>query len=345
MKRKEGFFMARFCSECGAQISENARFCKNCGTPCVQEEPVQAQPTYTEPAPAPAPEAQPKPPVEFAYGKGKQEEPAYRQDYQPAAQSDPSRWQDSYNAAPASPYYGAPQPPAPKKNKNGLIIALIAIAVLLAAGIVVLIILNPFADKSDANKNADSTASQTVTEATAAPTQPEDTTAPTQPLETADPIGSVSTALRKGGAESVQAVLDRLVEIDTSEQPDIDSFLELVYEYQFTTDSELREEISEYVADYYDSYGDSNPRAEFEAEYGSGAKAFVTITSSVTLTGEDLNEVLDVLRDNDCEIDQIEEVVYVTYTIGVVGSTSNDGDEFELVLVKANGKWYYSELN
>ncbi|MBO4212705.1 MAG: zinc ribbon domain-containing protein, partial [Clostridia bacterium] len=42
--------MARFCSNCGTQLSDDAKFCRNCGTPVNQAQPA--------PRPAPQPESQ-----------------------------------------------------------------------------------------------------------------------------------------------------------------------------------------------------------------------------------------------------------------------------------------------
>lgn len=40
----------KFCSKCGAQLSDDAAFCPKCGTPC-STAPVQPEPTFSAPAP------------------------------------------------------------------------------------------------------------------------------------------------------------------------------------------------------------------------------------------------------------------------------------------------------
>lgn len=85
------------CSQCGSPILEGSRFCQKCGAP------VQEQPSSPPQAPQPTPPTQPA--------------------YQPYAQ--PPYGQQPYGVP---PYPGAPQP---KNKKTGLVIGLIAGAVVL----------------------------------------------------------------------------------------------------------------------------------------------------------------------------------------------------------------------
>lgn len=105
--------MAKFCQNCGSPLPESGKFCQQCGTPIPE--------SAAAPTPVPAPEPQPAP------------EPT-----QPAAPPMPvmppvppaSMPQPTDRPAPAYPTAGAPGTyvTPPKKSKTGLIIAVIAAA-------------------------------------------------------------------------------------------------------------------------------------------------------------------------------------------------------------------------
>ena len=86
--------MAKFCQNCGAQLSEGTKFCPSCGAP-------------TAPAPQP-------------------QQPAYQQPQQPIYQQ-PQQPQQPVYGQPQQPVYQQPaqKPPKKKKGKGGLIVLII----------------------------------------------------------------------------------------------------------------------------------------------------------------------------------------------------------------------------
>lgn len=295
--------MARFCSTCGSQLPDDAKFCNNCGAPCKSPD-------------APPPAQQQVPPA-----------------YQQVSQPDRYYQQDPYAPAPAAPYYGAPQtpPPAQGKSKKGLIIALIAVGVVLIAGVVLLIVLNPFGKKDDGRKDTEPT---TATTATEAPTRPSETSAPTEPAPT------IAPTIAKGGA-SMQDVLDRLMGLEMSPDPDVNVDLALLYEYQYADDSDLREELYEEIADFYGE-GEDSLWSIVTGVYGTIINWKVEITDVYPCTGDEYSEMIDDLISYGCKVSAIEEIVKADYTISVTGSEYSDEDYYYLAFIKADGKWYYS---
>jgi len=296
--------MARFCSECGSPLSDDAKFCNNCGAPCTPPE-------------TPTPARQPIPPA-----------------YQPVSQPGPYYERNPYNPAPAAPYYNAPQaqPPVPQKSKKGLIIALIAVAVVLIAGVVLLIVLKPFGGKSDSGKDTEATTATTATEKPVAPTQPA-TDAPTEPATAAPTTG-------KGGA-SIQDVLDQLTQLEMSPDPDFNDDLALLYEYQYADDSDLREDMYEMIVGYYGE-GEDSLWSIVTGVYGTIINWKVEITDVYPCTGEELSDMIDDLISFGCKVDAIQEIVKADYTQIVTGSEYSDEGYYYLAFIKADGKWYYS---
>lgn len=152
----------KFCSNCGAQLQDNARFCGGCGqkqevtpvqeTPVyeapvyeapvyevpVQEEPVYEAPVYEAPVyEAPVPEA----PVYEApvYEAPAYEAPVYEA---PAYEVPQQQYEPAYGAPVYDPVgYGMAAPQQPKKKKTGLIVgisvAVVAVVVLVVALIMI----------------------------------------------------------------------------------------------------------------------------------------------------------------------------------------------------------------
>lgn len=112
--------MAKFCKYCGSPLDGDMKFCGACGAQI----------------PIPAQSAQPPQPTPVDYTYAPPAAPPY---------SAPQ---------PAQPYGYAPAKPAPKKSKKGLIIGLIAGAVVLIGAVVFFIFFNPFA--SGGNDSPDS---------------------------------------------------------------------------------------------------------------------------------------------------------------------------------------------
>ena len=341
--------MPKFCRNCGSMLEEGAKFCANCGTPC-------SQVSTPEPQPAPEPEYQPalQPGWQSAVSSDAvtvetpanpyavSERPSYQtespyQPEQPYQQPQQSPWLTPDQASP----YGAvpPQPPVQKKSKTGLIIALIAAAVVVIAGVVLLIVLNPF-DSKDSSKDNDSTVAATEPGSVVTPTQPENNITPTQPSPTFAP-SRPSTTLGGGGRSSIQQVLDDMVAIDMSANPDVDTYMELVYDYTFCTDSEGRDDLYTWVVEYYEN---NDLRAQYEADYGSNVQVTATLKETEPCTGDDLADSLAFLEDEcGCTVDSIEEIVKGTYLYTITGSDGSDESEYYFYFIKANGKWYYSE--
>ena len=102
--------MARFCSNCGAQITEGKKFCANCGTKVEDQQIAPPQPQM--------PQQQPMPQPQYQY------QPQYQQPYQQP--------------------YAQPYAPIPRKKSKAPLIAGIAGGVLVIALAVVLVVTNVF---------------------------------------------------------------------------------------------------------------------------------------------------------------------------------------------------------
>ena len=138
--------MAKFCSECGSKIGDNAKFCENCGTPC--EPAVNA----SQPQPIPQPV---QPPQQSQPWNQPQQPPQWQppqQAYQPIQQAAPQRYYAVPGNTGAHPYpYAAPDAPgaSDKKSHLGLGIGVVVgLVLLIAAVVVVLVVIRPFGSSS-----------------------------------------------------------------------------------------------------------------------------------------------------------------------------------------------------
>jgi len=117
--------MAKFCKHCGSPLEEDMIFCDNCGARQRVNPAQPAESTSDAPAHTIHPtQADISTPPTAAYSVP---QPTY-----------------GYNSQPAQPYGQAPVQPEPKKSKKGLIIGLIAGAVVLIGAAVFFIFFNPF---------------------------------------------------------------------------------------------------------------------------------------------------------------------------------------------------------
>ena len=141
--------MAKFCSECGSSLPENAKFCNTCGTPCeefvhpvLQDEsvtiPLQEEPTaeapFLQPGVAQPPYQQP------TYQPLQAPQPTY----QPISQPRPQPVYATPTVPQTQAEYVAPGTPDTKKSHLALGIIITVVTLLFIAGIVVFFILDPF---------------------------------------------------------------------------------------------------------------------------------------------------------------------------------------------------------
>ena len=203
--------MARFCSECGSQLSDDARFCNNCGTPCVQADPAPQSSAYREEPTAQAPYLQPgpQPMQQPMYQQPAYQQPNYQQpiqqqpSYQPVSQPRP---QPRY----AAPVAGAQQPYAqyvplntPEQKSHmglgiGVTVAIVIGAILIITGIVLFIVFNPFG----------------------------------------------------WGGMSKDALVEKLICAHLTDKYDADDILDNVYEYQFSKSESEKQDLREDVERY-----------------------------------------------------------------------------------------------
>ena len=156
--------MMRYCTHCGAQLTEGAKFCMSCGKlvqdtpPAVAEPPVEATaPIPVMPEPAASTPAKPMPAAPAPAEPAPAATPSWRQ--QPPAQQQPASWQQSptwqtqpipqaeqyqgqpYQYAPAGGAYvpvGTVAAPPKKRSKGvvvGIVIAIIAVIAAVVFGL------------------------------------------------------------------------------------------------------------------------------------------------------------------------------------------------------------------
>lgn len=116
--------MAKFCTECGATLSDDKKFCTECGTPVqaepqenmvaelvTDEQPAETAPVYTEPVNQPVYQqaVQTPPPVQPTYQQAAQTPPPVQPVYQQTVQAPPPVMPIQQTPPPV---YGADVPPA-----------------------------------------------------------------------------------------------------------------------------------------------------------------------------------------------------------------------------------------
>ena len=132
------------CPFCGNEIEEGGKFCGSCGHPLTNIEPVEQAEAIAENAAAPAPTEAPIEPVEAPVAPAAPTEAPIEPVAAPAAPTAAPVQPPVPAQAPQSPAYGAVQQPAPgyapqqygtmtqtapKKNKKGMVLAIIVGAV------------------------------------------------------------------------------------------------------------------------------------------------------------------------------------------------------------------------
>ena len=171
--------MAKFCTNCGAPLSEDAKFCEECGTP-VEQEP-QGNQGNQKPLNGPGAQVPPRP----QYGNGSQVPPGSQMNQGPLPQLGPQGY--------PGPQY---QPKPPKKSKTGLIVGLIIAAG--AAVALILFLLSPFGKNLIAkitNRPA----------ATSAISAPEKASSQVSPRSSSQNIAGASSAQESSKASSQAA--------------------------------------------------------------------------------------------------------------------------------------------
>ena len=171
--------MAKFCTNCGAPLSEDAKFCEECGTP-VEQEP-QGNQGNQKPLNGPGAQVPPRP----QYGNGSQVPPGSQMNQGPLPQPGPQGY--------PGPQY---QPKPPKKSKTGLIVGLIIAAG--AAVALILFLLSPFGKNLIAkitNRPA----------ATSAISAPEKASSQVSPRSSSQNIAGASSAQESSKASSQAA--------------------------------------------------------------------------------------------------------------------------------------------
>ena len=351
--------MAKFCMYCGAPLNENDLFCSNCGAKIeaaeasaqpAPAEPVAEQPAAEAPAIPESPEvpetpevsevpyAQPvfhtAPALENAYEPVNAYDPAgapqqnFQQPAQPYPQNGyPQQNPDPQNAYPPNGYpqntypqngcqqpYPAQQPP--KKKHTGLIIGLIIGAVVfigLIVGAIFLIlglVRSTVSGITDATISGDNGGGNSGS--VGAYTEPEDA------------AGAYFEAMEgiMTGSGSVNDLLDLSYEVKYIKP-----------EYKNEIESSLTESFGEITL------------GDLSALIGDDFSVSYRIDDVITMYAEDQKEFIE---DNElseyCDTSSIEEMCRVKAVMamegGVFNETLEDGEDYEMVCIKADGNWY-----
>jgi hypothetical protein len=339
--------MAKFCIHCGAPVNETDLFCGNCGAKIassevpapsaepdlireenVAGEPVAetsevpyAQPVFhsstapkdeTEPSPAPA-----EPDLQDGYQQATYQQTPYPQNAYP---------QNAYpqNAYPQNTYpqngYQQPYPAQqPKKKHTGLIIGIIIAVVvflgLIIGGIMFVIGLVGYAGSGSSNATISSGGNS----------------------------GSVSAY--SDPEDVVEAYYDTVEGVMTGSSS-VNDLISLSYEVAYIK-PDYKSEIEDTLID---SYGDLS-LGGLSSVLGENFRIEYRIDDVITMSVADRE---DFIEENDlseyCETSSIEEMCRVKSVMTMQSALlendiETDGDEAEIVCIKADGRWYISFIS
>jgi flagellar basal body-associated protein FliL len=324
---------------CGAPLNETDLFCSNCGAkiaqaetpePSVPAEPVPEVPAAEEPAPA-APEtpevpyAQPVFHTESAPADAHEPAAAAQPSYQQPAQPYPQNTypQNAYpqngypqNGYPQNGYaqpYPAQQPP--KKKHTGLIIGLIIGAVVFI-GIIVAVIFLFLGLVRSGSGNTDATLS---------------------PDNGGGNSGSVTAYAQP---EDVAGAYFEAMEGIMTGTGSAGDLLDLSYEVKYIK-PEYKSEIESTITE---SFGELS-LGSISSLIGDDFSVTYRIDDVITIYAEDWKDTIDEYElDEYCDTSAIEEMCRVEAVMAMQGSffneTLDDGEDYEMVCVRAEGRWY-----
>ena len=182
--------MARFCTNCGNPLEDDAIFCDNCGAR------LNAQPNPRPGPPNPQPQQQnDQPPRQYQQPAQQYQQPPQQYQQPPQPQYQQPQPYAAYHQVGMTPPPVSPTPAQPRKKKTGLVVGLIlGFLLLAAAAVVAFLLLRPKTPPEAPETTAPlPTTAALTTEQTQAPTEAP-TEAPTTTAPTEAPTEAPTTA-------------------------------------------------------------------------------------------------------------------------------------------------------
>ena len=141
-----------------------------------------------------------------------------------------------------------------------------------------------------------------------------------------------------GGSDSSAAkrVMNNYVKYYVTDDYNAQKYLDLIYEYNFCTDPDYRQDLFDEAVDYI---GSGDAYEELRDAYGADAEVELEVLYANELTGGDFQDVIEELSDT-CSTGKINKMIKARVKETVTRSTRSKSFTEDVYVIKAGGKWY-----